>query len=79
MGHGSGALTGARTSHAPEPLMAAPKTLTPEQRSERARKAASARTTVDAHIRALVDAAPEFTDEQLQRLTVLLAPAKPPQ
>lgn len=46
----------------------------PVWRRERARKAALARTTVDAHIRALVDAAPPLTDEQRNRLAALLAP-----
>ena len=50
------------------------KTLTPEQRSERARKAALARTTVDAHIKALVDTFPPLTDEQQRRLAELLRP-----
>jgi hypothetical protein len=45
----------------------------PAVRHERAVKAARARTTVDAHIKALVDAAPPLTDAQKQRLRALLA------
>lgn len=54
--------------------MAASTTLTPAQRAERARKAAKSRTTVDAHIRALVDAAPPLTAEQIAQLRQLLPP-----
>lgn len=46
----------------------------PQFRVERARKAVAARNSVDAHIRALVDAAPPLTDEQRARLATLLAP-----
>lgn len=46
----------------------------PQWRRERARKAARARTTVDAHIRALVDAAPPLTGAQRAKLAALLAP-----
>lgn len=47
----------------------------PEFRRERARKAAKARTTPDAHIQALVDSAPSLTAEQAERLRSLLPPA----
>ncbi len=47
-------------------------TLTDEQRSQRARKAALARTTPDAHIKALVDSAPPLTNEQKTLLARLL-------
>ncbi len=52
--------------------MAASTTLTKEQLVQRARKAALARTTVEAHIAALVAAAPELTDEQAALLRGLL-------
>lgn len=55
--------------------MAASTSLTPAQRTERARKAALARTSIDAHIDALVRRAPEITPEREARLRVLLAPA----
>jgi hypothetical protein len=48
--------------------------LTPEQLSERARNAALARTSTDAHIRALVDSWPPLTPEQRARLAALLQP-----
>lgn len=50
--------------------------LTPEQLSERARKAALARTTTDAHIDALVARAPGLTPEQEARLKAILAPSE---
>lgn len=50
-------------------------TLTDEQRTERARNAALARTTPDAHIRALADAAPTLTAEQRDKLATLLRTA----
>jgi hypothetical protein len=46
----------------------------PDFRRERARKASLARNTVDAHIRALVDAAPPLTAEQRDKLAMLLRP-----
>lgn len=46
----------------------------PAWRAERARKAANARTTADAHIKAVVDRAPELTPAQLARLALLLRP-----
>jgi hypothetical protein len=46
----------------------------PAWRTERARKAAAARTTTDAHIRAIVDRAPELTPAQRERLALLLHP-----
>jgi hypothetical protein len=50
-------------------------TLNAEQRRQRARKAALARTTVDAHIKALVDKAPPLSEEQQRRLAELLRPS----
>jgi hypothetical protein len=47
----------------------------PAFRHERARKAANARNSVDAHIRALVDAAPKLTAEQAAQLRSLLPAA----
>ncbi|MBM2620167.1 hypothetical protein JIG36_32100 [Actinoplanes sp. LDG1-06] len=44
----------------------------PEFRRERARKAAAARTTLDSHIRAIVDRAPELTAEQAATLRAAL-------
>jgi hypothetical protein len=44
----------------------------PAWRHERARKAALARTSTDAHIRALVAAAPPLTAEQRAKLAALL-------
>jgi hypothetical protein len=46
----------------------------PAWRAERARKAAAARTTIDAHVKALVDRAPELTCAQRDRLALLLHP-----
>jgi hypothetical protein len=47
-----------------------PKNMTPQQRVERARKAALSRTTADHHIAALTGKT--LTDEQRARLTDLL-------
>jgi hypothetical protein len=44
----------------------------PEWRRARARKARAAQSTPDAHIRALVEAAPELTPEQVAQLRTLL-------
>lgn len=44
----------------------------PEFRRERARRASAARNSVDAHIRALVNAAPPLTDAQKDQLRALL-------
>ena len=44
----------------------------PEFRHQRAVKAATARTTLEAHIRSIVDRAPDLTPEQRQRLASLL-------
>lgn len=51
----------------------------PDFRHQRAVKAAFARTTLEAHIRAVVDRAPELTPGQRAELTRLLgrAPSKP--
>jgi hypothetical protein len=46
----------------------------PTFRKNRARKAARARTTVDHHIQALVDAAPPLTSEQRDKLAAVLRP-----
>ena len=46
----------------------------PAWRENRARNAANARTTIEAHIRALVDRAPELTPAQRERLALLLHP-----
>ncbi|MEU2171186.1 hypothetical protein ACH47V_29580 [Micromonospora chersina] len=55
--------------------MAASKTLTPEQRRDRARKAGRAAHSLDAHIKAVVDRAPELNPEQVARLRAVFAPA----
>lgn len=59
--------------------MAAPtlngKLADPAFRHERARKAARARTSIDHYVRAIVDRAPELTDEQRARLAALLPPS----
>lgn len=59
--------------------MAASKTLTPEQRIERARKAGQAsalkRSTLDYHINKVVDRAPELTPEQTDRLRAIFGGA----
>lgn len=44
----------------------------PQFRRERATKAAKARTSLDYHVRKVVEAAPALTDEQLDRLRQLL-------
>jgi hypothetical protein len=49
----------------------------PAWREERARKAALARNSVDAHIRALVESAPALTTEQADRLRALLGGVEP--
>jgi hypothetical protein len=54
------------------PRAATGKLADPAWRHERARKAALARTSTDAHIRALVEQAPPLTAEQRARLAVLL-------
>lgn len=46
----------------------------PAWRTERARNAARARTTTEAHIAALVESAPALTDEQADLLRSLLPP-----
>jgi hypothetical protein len=46
----------------------------PAFRAERARKAAQASHSLDAHIRALVNAAPPLTPAQREKLTQLLHP-----
>lgn len=52
--------------------MAAPTNMTPEERHERAKKAAAARHSVDTTIKQLVEAAPELTAEQIEKLRSLL-------
>lgn len=54
--------------------MAASTTLTPEQRTERARKAALARHSLDTYVKTVVDRAPELTLEQKSRLRAIFAP-----
>jgi hypothetical protein len=44
----------------------------PDFRTKRAQKAALARTTISAHVKALVDRAPELTAEQRDRLAAIL-------
>lgn len=53
--------------------MAAAKTLTPEQLSARARKAAAARHSLDSYIDSIVRRAPELTAEQIAKLRPILA------
>lgn len=59
--------------------MAASKTLTPEQRTERARKAGQAsarvRLSLEHHVKAVVDRAPELTPDQLAKLRTLFGGA----
>lgn len=52
--------------------MAAPKNMTPEQRHERAKKAAAARHSIDTTIKQLVEVAPELTTDQIEKLRALL-------
>jgi hypothetical protein len=52
--------------------MAASKTLTPQQRIERASKAGKASHTPDAYIGQLADVAGELTDEQARKLVGVL-------
>jgi hypothetical protein len=52
--------------------MAASKTLTPQQRIERASKAGKASHTPDAYIRQLADVAGDLTDEQARRIIAVL-------
>jgi hypothetical protein len=44
----------------------------PAFRTERARRAAATRTSLDHHIQKVVDAAPTLTAEQIERLRALL-------
>ena len=46
---------------------------TPQVRSARARRAALARTTLDAHVQKIVESGPTLTPEQLDRLRFLLS------
>lgn len=55
--------------------MAASKTLSPAQRTERARNAGHASQSTDTLINRLVARAPALTDEQRARLAALLAPS----
>jgi hypothetical protein len=52
--------------------MAASKTLTPQQRIERARKAGKEAHTPDVYIRQLADVAGDLTDEQARKLVAVL-------
>lgn len=54
--------------------VAASTTLTPQQRTERARKAALARTSLDTYVNAVVAKAPELTPAQRDRLAAIFAP-----
>lgn len=56
--------------------MAASTTLTPEQRSDRARKAAAARHSLDTYVKTVVDRAPELSESQRSRLAAIFAPAE---
>ena len=53
--------------------MAASTSLTPAQRTERARKAALARTSLDTYVKTIVDRAPELNAEQRARLAAIFA------
>ena len=48
----------------------------PAFRRERARRAATTRTSLDHHIQKVVDAAPTLTAEQIERLRALLPVAR---
>jgi hypothetical protein len=61
---------------AEEHLVAASKTLTPAERSERARKAAQVRHSLDTYVNAVVAKAPELNDAQRAKLRALFAPAE---
>jgi hypothetical protein len=50
-------------------------TLSPEQRTENARKAAQARHSLDTYIQTIVDRAPELTKEQIDKLAPIFAEA----
>lgn len=50
-------------------------TLTPKERSENARLAAQARHSLDTYVKAVVDRAPELSDEQRAKLSAIFAPA----
>lgn len=56
--------------------MAASTTLSPQQRIERARKAAAARHSLDTYVKTVVDRAPELTESQKARLAAIFAPAE---
>lgn len=56
--------------------MAAAKTLSREQLTERGKKAAAARHSLDSYINSIVRRAPELTPEQLAKLRPLLVGAK---
>lgn len=58
--------------------MAASKTLTPEQRSERARNAAHVRNSLDTYVNQVVARAPQLTEEQKAKLATVFrsAPAQ---
>jgi hypothetical protein len=53
--------------------VAASTSLTPEQRTERARKAARARNSLSTYVKSVVDRAPELTPAQLDMLAAILA------
>lgn len=56
--------------------MAASTNLTPEQRIQRARKAALKRTSLDHYVKSVVDRAPELTEDQKVKLRAILAPSE---
>lgn len=55
--------------------MAASKTLSPEQRRERARRAGKAAHSLDSYVRQVVDRAPELTPEQIDKLKTIFGSA----
>lgn len=55
--------------------MAASKTLSPEQRQERARKAGQAAQSLDAQVDRIVRNWPKLTDAQVAKLRQLFVPA----
>jgi hypothetical protein len=75
-------------SKVPQPATYLGQSLTdPAVRRQRAQDAAKARTTIEAHVKAIVDRAPELTPEQRDKLALLLrapstvdeqTPATPP-
>lgn len=56
--------------------MAASTSLTPAQRTERARKAAQARHSLETYVKTVVDRAPELSEAQRARLAAIFAPSE---